>query len=40
MNFKVGGTRECIVAMQMDGKVDGIPVKDLKEVLEQAKHAR
>lgn len=40
MDFKVAGTREGITAIQMDVKVDGIPVKILAEALEDAKNAR
>lgn len=40
MDFKVAGTREGITAIQMDVKVDGIPVKILAEALEKAKAAR
>lgn len=40
MDFKVAGTREGITAIQMDVKVEGIPVKILGEALEKAKQAR
>jgi polyribonucleotide nucleotidyltransferase len=40
MDFKVAGTREGITAIQMDVKVDGIPVKILIEALEKARLAR
>lgn len=40
MDFKVAGTREGVTAIQLDIKVDGIPVNILKEALEQAKTAR
>ena len=40
MDFKVAGTREGVTAIQMDVKVDGIPVKILGEALEKAKQAR
>ena len=40
MDFKVAGTREGITAIQMDVKVDGIPLKILAEALEKAKIAR
>lgn len=40
MDFKVAGTREGVTAIQMDVKVDGIPVKVLGEALEKAKQAR
>ncbi len=40
MDFKVAGTRDGITAIQMDVKVDGIPVKILKEALVKAEKAR
>jgi polyribonucleotide nucleotidyltransferase len=40
MDFKVAGTREGVTAIQMDVKVDGIPVYILREALEKAKVAR
>ena len=40
MDFKVAGTREGITAIQMDVKVDGIPIAILEEALEKAKQAR
>jgi len=40
MDFKVAGTREGITAIQMDVKVDGVPVKILSEALYAAKKAR
>lgn len=40
MDLKVAGTREGITAIQMDVKVDGIPVKILGEAFEKAKTAR
>ena len=40
MDFKVAGTREGITAIQMDVKVDGVPVHILAEALEAAKLAR
>lgn len=40
MDFKVAGTRKGITGMQMDIKIDGIPVQILAEALEQAKKAR
>lgn len=40
MDFKVAGTREGITAIQMDVKVDGIPVAILGEALEKARLAR
>ncbi|USN89159.1 MAG: polyribonucleotide nucleotidyltransferase [Candidatus Nomurabacteria bacterium] len=40
MDFKVAGTVEGITAIQMDVKVDGVPVKILAEALEKARLAR
>lgn len=40
MDFKVAGTEVGITGIQMDIKVDGIPVKILKEALIQSKAAR
>lgn len=40
MDFKVAGTREGVTAIQMDVKVDGIPVPILAEALEKARQAR
>ncbi len=40
MDFKVAGTREGITAIQMDVKVDGIPLNILEEALEKARLAR
>lgn len=40
MDFKVAGTCEGITAIQMDVKVDGIPLPILEEALEKAKKAR
>lgn len=40
MDFKVAGTREGITAIQMDVKVEGIPVKILAQALEKARLAR
>ncbi|MFT5036595.1 MAG: polyribonucleotide nucleotidyltransferase [Candidatus Azotimanducaceae bacterium] len=40
MDFKVAGTREGVTAIQMDVKVDGIPVQILSEALEKARLAR
>lgn len=40
MDFKVAGTRKGITAMQMDVKVEGIPLHILEEALEKAKNAR
>ncbi|OHA16104.1 MAG: polyribonucleotide nucleotidyltransferase [Candidatus Taylorbacteria bacterium RIFCSPLOWO2_12_FULL_43_20] len=40
MDFKVAGTRDGITAIQMDVKVEGIPVQILKEAFDKAKAAR
>jgi polyribonucleotide nucleotidyltransferase len=40
MDFKVAGTRQGITAIQMDVKVDGVPLEILKEAFEKAKIAR
>lgn len=40
MDFKVAGTRAGVTAIQMDVKVDGIPISILKEALGDAKTAR
>lgn len=40
MDFKVAGTKNGITAIQMDTKLDGVPVNILKEALQKAKTAR
>ncbi|HSE35057.1 MAG TPA: polyribonucleotide nucleotidyltransferase, partial [Candidatus Paceibacterota bacterium] len=40
MDFKVAGTKNGVTAIQMDVKVDGIPLPILKEAFEKAKAAR
>jgi len=40
MDFKVAGTAEGVTAIQMDIKVNGIPLHILEEALEKAKAAR
>jgi len=40
MDFKVAGTKEGITAIQLDVKVEGVPVKILAEAMEQSKKAR
>ncbi len=40
MDFKVAGTREGITAIQLDVKVDGVPIKILSEAMAQSKKAR
>jgi len=40
MDFKVAGTKDGVTAVQMDVKVDGVPLKVLAEAFAQAKKAR
>lgn len=40
MDFKVAGTKKGVTAVQMDVKVDGIPLHILEEAFEKAKQAR
>ncbi|MFL2988659.1 polyribonucleotide nucleotidyltransferase [bacterium] len=40
MDFKVAGSDEGITAIQMDLKIDGLPIDILKEALHQAKEGR
>ncbi|MDP2947589.1 MAG: polyribonucleotide nucleotidyltransferase [Nanoarchaeota archaeon] len=40
MDFKVAGTRDGVTAVQMDVKVNGVPLSILKEAFEKAKVAR
>ena len=40
MDFKVAGSNKGITAIQMDLKIDGLPINLMKEALEQAKDAR
>ncbi|MFA5827176.1 MAG: polyribonucleotide nucleotidyltransferase [Candidatus Paceibacterota bacterium] len=40
MDFKVAGTREGVTAIQLDVKVEGVPIKILGEAMKQAKAAR
>ncbi len=40
MDFKVAGTKDGITAIQLDVKVDGVPLFVLKEALTRAKNAR
>ncbi|MBP6060567.1 MAG: polyribonucleotide nucleotidyltransferase [Candidatus Pacebacteria bacterium] len=40
MDFKVAGTRNGVTAIQLDVKVEGVPVKILGEAMRQAKDAR
>ena len=40
MDFKVAGTRDGVTAIQLDVKVEGVPVKIIGEAMKQAKSAR
>ena len=40
MDFKIAGTRDGVTAIQLDVKMEGIPLKILGEALHQAKNAR
>lgn len=40
MDFKIAGTRSGVTAIQLDVKVDGVPIKILKEAMDKAKIAR
>ena len=40
MDFKIAGTREGVTAIQLDVKVDGVPIKILGEAMRQSKTAR
>lgn len=40
MDFKVAGTKKGVTAVQMDVKVDGVPIEILAEVFEKALQAR
>lgn len=40
MDFKVAGTKDGVTAVQMDVKVEGVPLKTLAEAFMQAKKAR
>lgn len=40
MDFKIAGTREGVTAIQLDVKVEGVPIKILGEAMKQAKAAR
>ncbi len=40
MDFKVAGTKEGVTAIQLDVKVEGVPIKILGEAMKQAKSAR
>lgn len=40
MDFKVAGTRDGVTAIQLDVKVEGVPIKILGEAMRQSKQAR
>ena len=40
MDFKVAGTADCVTALQLDTKIEGIPADVLAQALLQAKEAR
>ena len=40
MDFKIAGTREGVTAIQLDVKVEGVPIKILGEAMRQSKKAR
>jgi polyribonucleotide nucleotidyltransferase len=40
MDFKIAGTRDGVTAIQLDVKVEGVPIKILGEAMKQAKTAR
>jgi len=40
MDFKIAGTKNGITAIQLDVKVDGVPIKILTEAMNQSKNAR
>lgn len=40
MDFKIAGTREGVTAIQLDVKVDGVPIKILGEAMRQSKTTR
>jgi polyribonucleotide nucleotidyltransferase len=40
MDFKVAGTKEGITSIQMDLKIEGLPIDLLRDALDQAKKAR
>ncbi len=40
MDFKVAGTREGVTAIQLDVKVEGVPIKILGEAMRQSKKTR
>jgi polyribonucleotide nucleotidyltransferase len=40
MDFKIAGTRDGVTAIQLDVKVEGVPIKILGEAMRQSKSAR
>ncbi len=40
MDFKIAGTRAGVTAIQLDVKVEGVPIKILSEAMDQSKMAR
>jgi polyribonucleotide nucleotidyltransferase len=40
MDFKIAGTRDGVTAIQLDVKVEGVPIKILGEAMKQSKKAR
>ncbi len=40
MDFKIAGTRDGVTAIQLDVKVEGVPIKILAETMQQSKKAR
>jgi polyribonucleotide nucleotidyltransferase len=40
MDFKIAGTRDGVTAIQLDVKVEGVPIKILGEAMRQSKQAR
>jgi polyribonucleotide nucleotidyltransferase len=40
MDFKVAGTKDVVTALQLDTKIDGLPLDVLRQALLQAKEAR
>ncbi len=40
MDFKIAGSRDGVTAIQLDVKVDGVPIKILGEAMRQSKSAR
>ncbi|MBV8462487.1 MAG: polyribonucleotide nucleotidyltransferase, partial [Acidimicrobiales bacterium] len=40
MDFKVAGTKDAVTALQLDTKIDGLPLEVLRQALLQAKEAR